>query len=241
MSLSAGTTYDARLIFGDSSAPVRMPMPVHHARAHCQCARMGTALPATAVHATHGLQQHVYHVALLTQVAANRIENLLLHIVRFFCMEEWGIADLDDTSEWLTQLLTAPWAQSERTQQWITDRAAKFGAPTAPSFRALSDHDACNVIEQLWRLVPAALSGFFDVSTTPNRPRSTELVDLQCISDILITRQKLLQCHGIEAPRRRSVPQNGLYIERIHRSKRVTFKHDIYTSILGKFARYKHL
>ena len=116
MSLSAGTTFDARLIFGDSSAPV----------------------------------------------AANRIENLLLYLVRFFCMQQWGITDLDDTSTWVNQLREAPWAATERVQQWIADRAAKFGAPTAKSFAALTPTEACDVIEQLWRLVPAAISGFFD-------------------------------------------------------------------------------
>ena len=81
-------------------------------------------------------------------------------------MEEWGLSD--DTSTWLEAICAQPWAAATTTQQWIRDRAAKFGSPSARSFAALSADDALTAMKQIWQLIPVALAGFFGTNPPPS-------------------------------------------------------------------------
>lgn len=92
-------------------------------------------------------------------LAANRVQNLLLWLVRHFCHEEWGLGN--DCSTWIDTVLKQPWASGPATQAWIRDRAASFDQPSG-FFDTMELVDAQKAVERLWDCVPCALAGFYD-------------------------------------------------------------------------------
>jgi hypothetical protein len=92
-------------------------------------------------------------------LAANRVQNLLLWLVRHFCHDEWGLGN--DCSTWIDTVLQQPWARGPVTQAWIKDRAAAFDNPSG-LFDTMSLVDVQKNVERLWDCIPCALSGFYD-------------------------------------------------------------------------------
>ena len=93
-------------------------------------------------------------------ISANRVEGILMHICRWYMMEDMGMSD--DPSTWLDTLLAQDWAQADVTRAWIEDRAAHFGSPTCTEWASLSHADGTDVLEQFWNLVPCCVGSFFD-------------------------------------------------------------------------------
>ena len=81
-------------------------------------------------------------------LAANRVENLFLWLIRWYMMEAWGLGD--DPSQWRRKLLTCDWAQHAEAQEWLEGRINFFPDETCTSWEALSVEEAVAVMEDFW-------------------------------------------------------------------------------------------
>ena len=88
------------------------------------------------------------------------MENVLLWLIRYYLIQQWGLGD--DPSSWADKIKSLEWASAEVTQQWIQKRRAIFTPEHRTSWAALEPQEASTVMENFFNLIPLPLGGFFD-------------------------------------------------------------------------------
>lgn len=84
--------------------------------------------------------------------SSNRIEGILLWLVRYLVQQEWGLTG--EPSTWFSKLREQLWV-TPKIDEWMRERAAIFGLPT-------NDQTKAENSAALWQLVPGTAQGYFD-------------------------------------------------------------------------------
>ena len=149
MTVTEGCVLDFREIFGACATLYNNPISTttHTMPSHCERAPRMTLsqyiIQRIALHATGDAS---------ACSSANRVEDLLLHVIRFLILEEWGIPE--DPTKWFDHVQSLHW-MNPTIIEWMNDRADLWGKPSAEL--SLTDN-----FEKLWSCIPCIITGFFD-------------------------------------------------------------------------------
>ena len=114
--------------------------------------------------------------------SANRVQNILIYIVRHLTMVEMKI-DTERPTTWVGSLLGAPFMTAEM-RQWSNERRTRWGEPQA-------NDSYMESMQKFWNLVPATITAYFDDGMYFGAEVIVDLIDVAIF--------KLMDQGGVEA------------------------------------------